>query len=143
MLALGFVLDALVTIRWALADGSSSDRNYADAVLASLSSTPAHVPVLWCTEIIHLLRGAETAGKIGEATVAAFVYQLNQLPINTDGAGAFGLMLPVAATAREFNVSGYDAQYLELARRLNLPFTALDKDLRKTAKKAGVSIYLT
>ena len=142
MAALGFVLDASVTIRWALADGSSSDRNYADAVLASLSTTPAHVPVLWCTEIIHVLRGAETAGKIGEATVAAFVYQLNQLPINIDGAGAFGLMLPVAATAREFNASGYDAQYLELARRLNVPFATLDRDLRKAAKKAGVPIYL-
>lgn len=142
MAALGFVLDASVTIRWALADGSSSDRNYADAVLASLSTTPAHVPVLWCTEIIHVLRGAETAGKIGEATVAAFVYQLNQLPINIDGAGAFGLMLPVAATAREFNASGYDAQYLELARRLNVPFATPDRDLRKAAKKAGVPIYL-
>jgi predicted nucleic acid-binding protein len=52
------------------------------------------------------------------------------------------LQLAVAAVSREFRLSGYDAQYLELARRLGLPLVTLDKDLRKAAKKAGVSIYL-
>lgn len=34
-----FVLDASVTIRWALQDGSATDRAHADLVLDSLATT--------------------------------------------------------------------------------------------------------
>ena len=39
-------------------------------------------------------------------------------------------------------MSGYDAQYLELARRGKMPLATLDKVLRKAAKRAGVAVYL-
>lgn len=138
----GFVLDASVTIRWALVDGSAADRKYADAVLATFAEASAYVPALWCAEVIHVLRGAEAAGKMGEAALAAFVYQLSQLPIQVDTAAVQALMLQVAAMARESRTSAYDAQYLELARRTHRPLATLDKDLRKAAKKIGVAVYL-
>ena len=47
----------------------------------------------------------------------------------------------VAAVSREFKLSGYDAQYLELARRRGMPIATLDRDLRKAANKAGVAMY--
>ena len=37
-------------------------------------------------------------------------------------------------------LTSYDAMYLDLAVRLNLPLATLDDDLRKTAKKLGVSL---
>lgn len=138
----GFVLDASVTIRWALNDGSVADRAYADQVLESFSAVSAWVPALWYTETIHVLRCAEDGGKFGESALTGFVYRLAQLPINLDAAAPSGIQLAVAAISREFKLSGYDAQYLELARRRNLPLATLDKDLRKAAKKAGVPIYL-
>ncbi|MYM74378.1 PIN domain-containing protein [Duganella sp. FT134W] len=141
-MAEGFVLDASVTIRWALHDGTVADRTYADKVLDSFVNGTAMVPALWATEVVHVLRCAEQAGQLGEAAVAAFLYQLGQLPISSDSAAPIGLQLAVAAVSREFRLSGYDAQYLELARRLGLPLATLDKDLRRAAKKAGVSIYL-
>jgi predicted nucleic acid-binding protein len=137
-----FVLDASVTIRWALHDGSVADREYADKVLESLANHIAVVPALWSTETAHVLRCAEQAGKLGEAAVTAFIYQLGQLPIRSDIAAPAGLQLAVAAISREFKLTGYDAQYLELARRLNVPLATLDKDLRKAAKKAGVTLYV-
>lgn len=137
----GFVLDASVTIRWALHDGSAADRMYADKVLESLAGHVAVVPALWSTEVVHVLRCAEQAGKLGEAAVTGFIYQLGHLPIRSDNAAPAGLQLAVAAIAREFKLTGDDAQYLELARRLNLPLATLDKDLRKAAKRAGVSLY--
>jgi predicted nucleic acid-binding protein len=138
----GFVLDASVAVRWALQDGSVSDRNYADLVLDSFHDAQAWVPALWYTEIIHVLRCAENDGKIGESALAGFVYQFGQLPINLDPVSPLGLQLAVASIAREFKLSGYDAQYLELAIRKNLPVATLDKELRKAAKKAGAAIYL-
>lgn len=141
-MASGFVLDASVTIRWALQDGSIADRAYADLVLDSFDSASAWVPALWYTETIHVLRCAENDGKFGESALTGFIYRLGQLPIELDAAAPSGVQLAVAAISREFKLSGYDAQYLELARRLNLPIATLDKDLRKAAKKAGIQIYL-
>lgn len=138
----GFVLDASVTIRWALRDGSTSDRTYADQVLDSLTISPAWVPALWYTETVHVLRCAENDGKLGESAFTGFVYRLSQLPIDVDSAAPFGIQLAVTAIPREFTLSVYDAQYLELARRRNLPIATLDKDLRKAAKKARVPIHL-
>ena len=136
-----FVLDASVTIRWALRDGSPADRVYADRVLDSFHAASALVPALWYTETIHVLRGYEEAGKMGEAALAAFVYWLGQLPIQLDLASPAATQLAVAATSRQFNLSGYDAQYLELAGRRNLPIATLDRDLRRAAKKAGIALY--
>ena len=137
-----FVLDASVAIRWALQDRSLADRTSADNVLDSFDAAFATVPALWYTETIHVLRCAEEDKTIGESDVTGFIYQLGQLPIELDMAAPSGVQLAVAAVSREFRLSGYDAQYLELARRLSLSIATLDKDLRKAAKKAGVSIYL-
>lgn len=139
---LRFVLDASVTLRWAFQDGSVADRTYADQVLDSLASNFALVPALWYTETIHVLRCAEDDGRFGESALTGFVYRLGQLPIELDAAAPAGIQLAVAAISREFKLSGYDAQYLELARRKNIPLATLDKELRKAAKKAGVPIYL-
>ncbi len=138
----GFVLDASVAIRWALQDGSASDRAYADQVLDSFAAAPACVPALWYTETIHVLRCAEESGKFGESALTEFVYRLAQLPIILDSAAPSGIQLAVAAISREFKLSGYDAQYLELARRRKMPLATLDKSLRKAAKKGGVPIFL-
>ncbi len=62
-----FVLDASVTLRWALNDGSIADREYADQVLDAFGSACAWIPALWYTETIHVLRCAEDAGKLGES----------------------------------------------------------------------------
>jgi len=137
-----FVLDASVTIRWALQDGSATDRAYADQVLDSFAVVSSWVPALWYTETVHVLRCAEDDGKFGESALTEFVYRLGQLPIELDTAAPAGIQLAVAAISREFNLSGYDAQYLELARRRNLSIATLDKGLRKAAKKAGVAVYL-
>lgn len=137
-----FVLDASVTLRWALLDGSTADRAYADHVLDTLSNSVTWVPALWYTETIHVLRCAESDGQLGESALTAFVYRLGQLPIKMDQSAPGGIQLAVAAVSREFRLSGYDAQYLELSKRRNLPIATLDRDFRKAAKKAGVAIYL-
>ena len=137
-----FVLDASVTIRWVLRDGPAADRAYAGQVLDAFGVASAWVPALWYTETIHVLRCAEDDGKFGESVLTGFVYRLGQLAIDVDTAAPSGIQLAVAAISREFKLSGYDAQYLELARRRSVPIATLDKDLRKAARKAGVPVFL-
>ena len=141
-MAEGFVLDASVTIRWVLRDGSAADRAYADQVLDAFGVASAWVPALWYTETIHVLRCAEDDGKFGESVLTGFLYRLGQLAIDVDTAAPSGIQLAVAAISREFKLSGYDAQYLELARRRSVPIATLDRDLRKAARKAGVPVFL-
>lgn len=43
------------------------------------------------------------------------------------------------ATARAFQLSAYDAVYLDLARRERLPLATLDERLRTAAAHAGVA----
>lgn len=140
-MAADFVLDASVALRWLLQDGSSADRGYADHVLDELGAARAWVPALWYTEVVHVLRCAEDTGQIGESDVTEFVYQLSQLPIAQDVASPAAIQLAVASVSREFKLTGYDAQYLELAKRRNIPLATLDKELRKAAKKAGVVVW--
>lgn len=137
-----FVLDASVTIRWALQDGSISDRAYAEEVLESLRISSASVPALWYTEIVHVLRCAEDHGQFGESAFAEFIYRLRQLPICLDSAEPAKIQPAVAAISREFKLTGYDAQYLELAIRCHLSLATLDKELRKAATQANVPLYL-
>ena len=44
------------------------------------------------------------------------------------------------ASARAFQLTAYEAVYLDLARREHLPLTTLDKGLRTAAEKAGVEL---
>jgi len=48
----------------------------------------------------------------------------------------------ILALGRAYNLSSYDAAYLELAIREGIPLAALDKNLLKAARKSGVGIYL-
>lgn len=141
-MSMDFVLDASVTIRWALKDGSVSDRTYAEEVLDSLHTSSAFVPALWYTETTHVLRCAEESGQFGESFFSEFIYRLGQLPIRLDFAEPAKTQLAIAAISREFGLSGYDAQYLELAIRCHLPLATLDRELRRAAIKANVPIHL-
>jgi predicted nucleic acid-binding protein len=92
-------------------------------------------------QCFHVLRGAEKRHLIGESTTVEFITRLNQLPIKIDLSSPQYTQLGVAALSREFNLSVYDAQYLELAVRLGLTIASLDKDLIKSAKNKAVNLY--
>ena len=74
--------------------------------------------------------------------IVSYFARLNHLSIETDPTAPRALPASVASVSREYKLSGYDAQYLELALRLQLPIATLDKKLRKSAVKAGLSLRL-
>jgi predicted nucleic acid-binding protein len=62
--------------------------------------------------------------------------QLRSTSIEADS--EFGNVRDVLALARAFQLTVYDASYLELAKRGGLPLATLDKSLRAAAAKAGI-----
>jgi len=137
-----FVLDNSVAMRWLLESGKAADQRYAEAVLKSLLEAEAVVPNLWHLEAANVLVEAERRGELKPGETERFLSQLENLPIQVDmvtAPQAFGRTL---ALARAFDISSYDASYLELAIRENLPLATLDRKLAKAATKADVGLYL-
>ena len=135
-----FVLDNSVSMRWLFEDGSPSDIKYADKVLDVLSDGGAIVPVVWALEVTNVLVRSERAGVVSTQKSDAFLKTLSALPIDTDLESPTRAFTEGLAIARRFKLSAYDASYLELSLRLDIPFATLDDGLRKAARKASVNL---
>ncbi len=78
--------------------------------------------------------------KITVAERSEFLKMLSSHPIHTDlqtSDIAFG---SIVTLADRYQLTSYDAAYLELAMRLGIPLATLDAHLRAAAKKAGVTL---
>ena len=136
-----FVLDNSVSMRWLLSSEKASDQRYSENVLESMRDADALTPNLWHLEAISVLIGAEKRGEVSLGEIERFISQLENLPIHVDPLTAHQAFSRTLALSRGYNISSYDASYLELAMREGLPLASLDKKLLKAAKKADVEIY--
>jgi len=129
------VLDASLALQWFLED--EAGREYGLSVLASLSTKRAVVPMLWFYEVGNGLLMAYRRKRITFDQIDGFLTRLKALPIDTaEQLPAELLELP--ALAQKYGLTNYDAAYLALAMRLNLPLATTDVDLRRAAGVAGV-----
>ena len=106
-----------------------------------MRNVDALTPNLWHLEAISVLTGAEKRGEVSLGEIERFISQLENLPIHVDPLTAHQAFSRTLALSRAYNISSYDASYLELAMREGLPLASLDKKLVKAAKKADVEIY--
>ena len=65
-------------------------------------------------------------------------YDLFELPIVTDGNCDTALMMRIQEFADTYSLSFYDASYLELSRRLQLPLLTFDSALENASRTEGV-----
>jgi predicted nucleic acid-binding protein len=130
-----FVIDASITAAWVMADEQS---DLADRVIDSLDEKIATAPHLWALEMASILTVSERRKRITPAQkkmMAKAVEQLGVVEQPHTQAAVFGTIMDLAITHQ---LSAYDAAYLELAMRLDLPLATLDAALRKAAKTEGV-----
>ena len=133
-----FVLDASVTVAWCFEDEASA---FTEGVLELLSAGgEAFVPSIWPLEVANALLVAERRKRITVAKVTALLNRIAGLPIavrQIDPKQAFEQILPLA---RQLGLSQYDAAYLAIAVRENLPLATLDGELRRAALAVGVDL---
>jgi predicted nucleic acid-binding protein len=139
---MGFVLDNSIVMRWHLGSEKRVDEEYAKAVLESMSDNDAFVPNLWHLEATNVLLAAEKRKETSIGEIERFVSQLESLPIRVDSQTANFSFNRTLTLARAYNLTSYDAAYLELAIREGLALSTLDKNLIKAARKVDVPIYL-
>ena len=139
-----FVLDNSVVMRWFTPSSKQSDWHYAERVLESMKEAEAVVPGLLYLEASNVLicteRNGEVTVTVGQVEI--FTSQLENLPITVDSSTQKQSFSQIMDLARSYNLSSYDAAYLELAIRESLMLASLDRKLVKAAEKAGVNIYL-
>ena len=131
---MAFVLDASVTVSWALEDEENAVANLA---LQRLDAEPAHVPAIWWFEIRNVLLINERRKTINERDTALFLRVLSAMSIEIDRSPDDGATLTLA---RSHGLTVYDAGYLELALRKAVPLATLDKELAAAARREGVSL---
>lgn len=138
---MSFVLDNSVTMRWCFGDGKPSEIEYATKAARTLRTDSALVPAIWALEVANVLARGESRGEIPEDRSTAFLQLLRSMRIEADPSTADHALTDTLEIARKYRLSAYDAAYLELATRQELPLATLDQDLRKAAKRAGVAIF--
>jgi predicted nucleic acid-binding protein len=142
---MNLVLDASVASTWLLHDGNAADATAAAALLEELRNPAAGVlvPATWTLEMANVLARGESRGILTENQTQAFRALLAALPISVDGQTAARSLTTTLELARRYSLSAYDASYLELALRVQLPLATFDRDLRRAAAQAGVADALS
>jgi predicted nucleic acid-binding protein len=134
----GFVVDTSIVMSWCFEDEENS---YAEAVLESLESAQAFVPAIWPLEVGNVLLVAERKKRLSQTAVVRFLSLLDGLPITVEQETRDRMLKEIVSLAREHGLSTYDASYLDLAMRLDLPLATQDTFLAKAAKKSKVPAF--
>jgi len=132
-----FVVDCSIAMAWLFSDEATPKTA---ALLNRLTTETALVPAGWFIEITNVLAMAERKGRIKPMESDAFIADLSKLGIERDDEAPDRAFTHLLALCRKHRLSSYDAIYLDLAVRRNLPLATLDDALRKAAHKVGVRL---
>lgn len=122
-----FVVDASVVGAWVLPDEQQPE---AIKALERLKDDDGIIPGLLWFEVRNLLLMNERRQRITPAQTASALSHLAALPLEVDDRPDSDTVLQVA---REHQLSAYDAAYLELSLRRNLPLLTFDRKLQAAA----------
>jgi predicted nucleic acid-binding protein len=132
-----FVLDCSVSISWIFPDEHS---DYAEAVLRLLEDRQAIVPSIWFLEMANVLLVGERRGRITQAQTTQALLLLDTLDIVVDDNTENKAFSATLALGRKQGLAAYDAAYLELAIRLQMPLATLDERLAAAANRCGIAV---
>ena len=98
------------------------------------------VSALWPFALANALLSAERRKRITVAQATGFLTRIGGLPVAIDPPQIPRAFDQILAVARQQNLTVYDAAYLELAMRRDLPLATLDNALRQAAVVAGMKL---
>ena len=132
-----FVLDCSITMAWCFDDESN---DYTDTILDNFKKSTAIVPTIWPLEVANVLLLSKKRKRITEIQSANFIDALSALPISVDPSTSTKAMHSIFVIANQSDLTIYDAAYLELAIREEIPLLTLDSKLTQAAKKYHVPV---
>ncbi len=130
-----FVIDNSVVSGWLLESQAST---YGDAIALRLQDSRAVAPPLLLLEYTNVLRTACKRQKIIAIQAQEMLAMLAKLPIDIDSTATNPAQ--VFDLALRYDLTSYDALYLDLALRRSLPIATQDQALLSAAVVAGVGV---
>lgn len=134
---MNLVLDSSVTLAWLYGDELTPATQQ---VFDRVTAEGARVPALWRLEVANSLQTGVRRGRIGAEFRDASLADLALMDIATDPDTDTFAWSATLRLAERHGLTLYDAAYLELAQRLDLPLATLDQDLRAAADSLGITL---
>lgn len=133
------VIDASTALGFLLLD------EHGDVALKAYEAIKANrrveVPSHWTLEVVNGLLAAGRRMRISRADISVALDLIAALRVRSDDQTAQRAVSDTAALALEYQLTIYDAAYLELAMRRGAELATEDKALAKAAKAVGVSLF--
>lgn len=130
----GLIIDASVTLAWLLDDEEDAR---AEAALPAFEREGGIVPQHWRYEVGNGLLTAVRRGRLTREDGMQRLRSLASMAVTIDVEVDLHTTL---ALAFQHDLTFYDAVYLELALRRQLPLATLDQDLADAARVVGVEL---
>lgn len=132
------VVDNSIVMAWCLDDEPSS---YARVLLERMEHGTAIQPSIWPLELGNALVVAERRNRITREYADRFLEQLSTLSIEIQFESMEHVVGEILTIARKHQLSTYDASYLDLAMRREVPLATQDKALIRAAAECGVTLF--
>ncbi len=129
------MLDASTAVSWFFTDERDADsKAMADAV----AENGGIVPPLFRWEVQNALITAARRKRMTFENVASHLQSLDELALQVDDVVLRSSFAAGLGLARRFELSAYDAAYLELAVRRSLPLMTRDAALKRAATELQI-----
>lgn len=99
------------------------------------------IPTLWWYDLASVITIAERRKILKDADIAKILKLFGKFPIKTDISSGLSFVQRVYELSRKYELTSYDAAYLELAIRLHASIATLDTQLSRAAEVSGVGTY--
>jgi predicted nucleic acid-binding protein len=131
------VIDSSITVAWFVPD----ERDVPSQILFDrVIEDGAVVPLHWPLEVANALLLAMRRRRISPELRADALAQLGKLQLTFDDQTLDNAWQASLNLADRHGLTLYDACYLELAKRLNLPLATLDKELNAAGRRLGLTV---
>jgi predicted nucleic acid-binding protein len=133
-----FVIDASATLPWCFDDEATA---YTEGLLNRCAAgEEVMVASVWPLEITNGLLPAQRRGRVTAEWVEQFLVQILRLRMRVELFTTQQAVRDVRQLAQTHQLTAYDAAYLELALRYNLPLATLDIELKQASFAVGVRL---
>ena len=131
-----FVVDASMACAWVLPNQASSATE--ESLKRVEDGDEVVVPPLWFLEVANGLLVAQRRKTITAPERKLALERLSALAPTIDEDNPRDAFGRTSALAEQYGLSVYDAAYLELALRRNLPLGTRDRALHSAAERSGI-----
>lgn len=131
-----FVVDCSVSVAWLL--GQQAD-DYTEAALDALGQGDALAPRWWQIETLNVLLTLERRQRLAAGKAVELLRFLQRLPVRLHESRLS--VFELHALANRYQLTSYDALYLDAALASGLPLATRDRALQDAAQDCGVGVW--